>query len=327
MNYRTASWKQKVDPAFPKFISVFLKQLEKNRIPSSEGYVYINDMQFKELESHNFPVIANLYEDYNPVDAIIEDENIIGDRNILVYLKEFAEGMKEGSDTKVHSACIKIASAMNEDSKKYYLKHYENIASQNELFGNYHEMNEEKRNEYMRDSAAYDLSIAYHAVIIASEKNSNILKEETLQAIHRTFFRVWNTISVLVHYKGLSDLYSEAKAGNDVSLFKLFQMDKTLFDHEWVRRRIRKAMYLGDRVFFKSLSKSIAVDPLKNRKTRIIEYLVLAYFWDCGLYRLTVPEIMYLFEEGGICMTYDDEIKFRKFYDRFKKIRPKMLDF
>lgn len=158
---KSDSWKEKVDPAFPKFICVFLKQLEKNKLPSSEGYFYINDMQFKELESHNFPIITNLYEDYNHIDAMIEDENIIRERNILLYLKEFAKGIEEGSAAKVNSACIKIANAMNEDSKKYYLKHYENTTSKNELLGNYYEMNKEKRYEYMRDSAAYDLSIAH----------------------------------------------------------------------------------------------------------------------------------------------------------------------
>jgi hypothetical protein len=233
----------------------------------------------------------------------------------LAHLREFSEGNEEGSNSKILSAADKIVSLMNEDSKKHYQKYYENI----DLRAEYETMKEEQRRDYI----GHNLSILYHGLIIAREDNF-IPKEDILESIRRTLLRVGNAISMLINQKGLQELYSEAKAGDDDSLYKLFKIDKTLFDREWVRRRIRKAMYSGDGEFFKSLSESIKVDPLNNRKTRIIEYLVLAYFWDFGLYRLTIPETMDLFERSGIYMTNNDEIKFRKFHDRFKKIRPQV---
>jgi len=51
-------------------------------------------------------------------------------------------------------------------------------------------------------------------------------------------------------------LFCEAREGNDKSLFHLFQYDSTLFDHEWVRMRLRKALYLGDVKFFDELAKT-----------------------------------------------------------------------
>jgi hypothetical protein len=310
-----SSWKEKVDPAFPKLISSFLKKLEEVKFPSNEGYVYISEKQFEELKSNDFPEMPNVYEYFNPIASFINDEDIINKHPILAHLREFSEGNEEGSNSKILSAADKIVSLMNEDSKKHYQKYYENI----DLRAEYETMKEEQRRDYI----GHNLSILYHGLIIAREDNF-IPKEDILESIRRTLLRVGNAISMLINQKGLQELYSEAKAGDDDSLYKLFKIDKTLFDREWVRRRIRKAMYSGDGEFFKSLSESIKVDPLNNRKTRIIEYLVLAYFWDFGLYRLTIPETMDLFERSGIYMTNNDEIKFRKFHDRFKKIRPQV---
>ena len=312
---KTDSWKKEVDPVLPKFISSFLKKLEEVKFPSNEGYVSISEKQFEELKSNDFPVMPNFYEYSNPIAILINDDDMINQHAILAYLKEFSEGNEEGSNAKILSAGDKIVSLMNKDSKKHYQEYYENI----DLLSDYDSMSEGQRQEYI----AHNLSILSHGLMIASEEKL-IPKEDILESIGRTMLIVGNAMSVLINQKGLKELYVEAEAGIDDSLFKLFEIDKTLFDLSWVRRRIRKAMYSRDGDFFKSLSESIKVDPLNNRKTRIIEYLVLAYFWDYGLYRLTIPGIMDVFKESGIYMTTNDEVKFRKFYDRFKKIRPQV---
>jgi hypothetical protein len=62
-----SSWKEKVDPAFPKLISSFLKKLEEVKFPSNEGYVYISEKQFEELKSNDFPEMPNVYEYFGSV--------------------------------------------------------------------------------------------------------------------------------------------------------------------------------------------------------------------------------------------------------------------
>lgn len=131
---------------------------------------------------------------------------------------------------------------------------------------------------------------------------------------------MWDTISIFVHRKGLRNLFIEARKGNDDSLFKLIQIDKTVFDHDWVRTRIRKAAYFGDWKFFENISKAINTDPLKNRKIHGDLFLILCQFWTVGLYRLTIPEIMQVFKISGVRMVYD-EVNFRKFVDR--EIKPR----
>jgi hypothetical protein len=255
-------WKKRVDPALPKFISSFLKKLEEVKFPSNEGYVYISEKQFEELELNDFPVMPNFYEYSNPIknliNDLINDEDKINRHAILAYLKEFSEGNDEGSNAKMLSATDKIVSLMNKDSRNHYQKYYKNI----NLLADYETMNEEHRQNYI----THNLSIIYHGLMIAREAKL-IPKEDIIESIKRTMLTVGNAMSVLVNQRGITELYGEAKTGLDDSLFKLFEIDKTLFDFSWVRRRIRKAMYSGDGDFFKSLSKSIKVDPLKHRKT------------------------------------------------------------
>jgi hypothetical protein len=135
--------------------------------------------------------------------------------------------------------------------------------------------------------------------------------------IKRNLFCIWNTISLIVNKKSLRELLIKARRGDDDSLFALIKVDKTLFDHDWVRLRIRKAMYSGDTDFFYSLAKAIKSDPLQTRKYKLLVFVVMIFFWKYGLYSLTVPELMQLLQDSGISIQ-EDEVTFRKYYDRIQ---------
>ncbi len=162
------------------------------------------------------------------------------------------------------------------------------------------------------------MSLGFHMSIDSDiiEKDVKHLSAGQCQGI---FHLTMEIASLLIHKKFLREIYDEAKKGNDDYLFKLIQIDKTAFDSEWVRERIRKALYEGDKQFFALLGQAVKKDPLSNRKLKIEQHLVLMHFWWYGLYRLTVPEIMQLLIDSGMKIK-EDEVTFRKFIDR--EVRP-----
>jgi len=137
-------------------------------------------------------------------------------------------------------------------------------------------------------------------------------------------FCLLDMTSFLVHKKSIKTLYAEAKTGNHESLFKLLQLDKTLFDHEWLKELMLKEMIMANTEFFKRIGNAIKSEPpigkLKQGKIK----LVLLAYWGFGLSKLTIPELMQLLEESGIEVQLDPE-SFRKFVNRETKSLPKSL--
>lgn len=121
----------------------------------------------------------------------------------------------------------------------------------------------------------------------------------------------------------LDELLEEAEKGNDESLFKAIQIDETLFDLDWVRKRIRKAFYAGDSSFFKKLGTVIEKTSLEND----IEYTklnnILISFWELGLCKLNNQEQWELLKSCGITVQTDPET-FRKYVNRL--IENKTID-
>jgi hypothetical protein len=54
MKYKTDSWKQKVDPAFDKFIKLYKEFLSISQLPGNEGYLSIDGNNLKKLEIKRF---------------------------------------------------------------------------------------------------------------------------------------------------------------------------------------------------------------------------------------------------------------------------------
>jgi len=70
-----------------------------------------------------------------------------------------------------------------------------------------------------------------------------------------------NALISMTYKKTLGKLIKEARK-HDESLFNAIHLDKTLFDEDWVRKRIRKAFYSGDSKFFKRLGMEIIKPPI-----------------------------------------------------------------
>jgi hypothetical protein len=81
-------------------------------------------------------------------------------------------------------------------------------------------------------------------------------------------------VSQLTYKKSLKTLYEEARPGNDESLFRLLRLDKTLFDHEWLRERMLQEMFMADYDFFKRVGNAIKSEPplgkLKRGKLKLV---------------------------------------------------------
>lgn len=140
--------------------------------------------------------------------------------------------------------------------------------------------------------------------------------------IKRNLFYTWDSISLLVNKESLKELDKKAKEGDDESLFKLVKVDKTFFDHKWFRTRINKAAYSGDWNFFESLGVAIKADPLEHKRNIAELFLVLRFFWNFGLYRLSDADIHELMIDSGLNV-HDNVESFSKYLRRNRDYLPK----
>jgi hypothetical protein len=62
MRSKADSWKQKVDPAFVKFIQICLNFLKVIHLPDNEGYLAVDDKSLGILGIEGFPSLASVYE-------------------------------------------------------------------------------------------------------------------------------------------------------------------------------------------------------------------------------------------------------------------------
>ena len=325
-----SSWKQKVDPAFPEFIKLYLFYLETVKLPSNEGYLSMElpEQYLKRFEIEGFPSIASIYEHDKPEDLQFDVISLFDDAATKQDFKKVTRKMTKDKHF-FYETLVQIAGRLEENSREYYLKKFEPIKSENNYKLHIESMNEVGVENWRKENISDRQSLQWHYYVKVLEdakqniaaKRKTIVKRfnEQPKIFKRNIYWVWNTISLLVHRKGLKNLFNAARKGSDEALFKLIQIDKTLFDHDWLRERIRKAAYLGDWQFFTDLSKAISTDPINNRKIHGELFLILAQFWMVGLYRLTIPEVMELLKESGVRMQYD-EVNFRKFVDR--EIKP-----
>jgi hypothetical protein len=339
MQYKESSWKDKVDPAFDKFIKLYLEVLEKMKLPGNKGYLALDldEKNFKKMEIGGFPSIASLYEHDKPDDVILDYALLFSDAplsksDLNVIKREFKK-----SGNYFEALLLAVDEIEDEESREYYSRSFKFLRSENnckELISGLDKIGIKKAGKKFHSDV---LSLTWQCAMEdvkslkenIDEKRPIIEKRAHSQPrmLRRSIFFVWDTVSLLVNKKSLKELFNEARnevrKGTGESLFKLIKIDKTLFDHDWVRARIRKAIYSGDWKFFDLLSKAIKTDPLENRKVHGDIFLILLFFWRLGLYRLTIPELMTLFKESGVRMIYD-EINFRKFVDR--EIKPLFKD-
>lgn len=314
-SFNKNNWKQNIDPAFDKFIKSYLDVINALGLTASEGYVSEHLQSYiKAIGNEGYSSFLRSYEETDVNNLI----NMMTDSFTMPHAFSKLKPIFDMLDIEDWGASVsQELDASTEPlppmSRDYYLK-WKSIPDPNRNIASYI--------HFVSDI----ISLMNHLTNIKMEGDNNPVTDIDAYVIQRILFTALKVISISIHKQPIRELYEKAKQEDDASLFRLIQLDKTLFDHEWVRLRIRKAMYSGDKQFFKSLADAIEADPLQHRKIKIERHLVLMNFWFYGLYRLTIPELMQLLQDSGISIP-EDEVTFRKFIDREIKPYYKELHF
>ncbi len=308
MKSKSSSWQQKIDPAFDNFIKSYLDLINVLGLTASEGYVSEHLLIYiKAIENEGYPSFMRFYEETgvnNLINMMTDSFTMPCAFSALKPVLEKLENEEWGAN--INRELATLTDPLPYESKDYYLK-WDYIPNPAQDIASYM--------HFVSDM----ISLMNHLTSIKMEGDELPATVLDAQMIQRILFTALEIISLSIHKRSIRELYEEAKEGDNPSLFKLIQLDKSLFDHEWARLRIRKALYLGDRQFFKSLADAIKADPLQHNKIKIERHLVLMNYWFYGLYRLSIPELMQLLEDSDIHLP-EDEMTFRKFIDR--EIRP-----
>jgi len=333
---RQYSWKQKIDPAFAKFIKFYLEFLTVTHLPGNKGFLAIDDRNLKTLDVEGFPSLASMYEHDNPEDAASDFGVLVDDTFTLDDLNEIKNEMKKKKKG-IFAFILEYAEMMQEESRKYYRSAFD-IFSSEETYKKYiADKSEIEVNELGRKAASDINSFVLNSMIIPFENEKEELRKSlqlrnikySTRMIKRHIFYTWDAISLLVNKATLKEIYRKAKEGDDESLFKLIKVDKTVFDFKWVRTRINKAAYSADWEFLDLLGEAIKEEPLKHdsRKDRVDRlFVVIKFFWNIGLYRLSDSELFDLLISDSICSNlemYDNFESFQKFMQKHRPYLPK----
>ena len=160
------------------------------------------------------------------------------------------------------------------------------------------------------------------------EKESKNSSKEELEKkyirqsiIFNIVFSIYNSISLLVFEKSLTDLIKESRNGDKEAFFKLLQIDRTAVECDWAQKLIRKAQLTGDEEFFKGMAKAIKKTPLDNAKQFTTARIVILLFWRLGFRKLVrefkCHEIRKLLKGCGLKVQESDP--FRRFVQRLEK--------
>jgi len=320
------TWNAKIDPAFDELIQVYRLFLEGCRLPANTGFIYLADDTLRIMEQEGYPSLTG--------DSVPHEENTAAivelgaDKDVLListFLAQFKGKKTLPEIISLMPHLCQMADGLNKKSKEYYLKRFSPLSSEEEAKIYFMDNTEDEFRAWFKDLAADFVALFSHVSfkgILASRQNDQCdLKDLNINKLSLTktaLTSIYNTISELTHSTPLQHLMALAASGDDTALFKAVQIDKTLVDEEWVRVRIRKAQFSGDREFFEQLGEAIRKTPLEND----IEYgellLILKFFWNKGLYRLTYPELRDLIEAGGLRLQ-EDPGTFKRYIYRLKK--------
>ncbi len=205
-------------------------------------------------------------------------------------------------------------------SKAYYKKRFHIGMSEEEARAMYAGMFPEERLRIFQGMMTDLQALLFHAGTIGfptQEINPTGKKEDVSKALPMVLASVYDTISRLTHKRPIRELLNEAHGGDDEALFKAVQIDKMTINHEWARKRIRKAMLSGDSSFFDKLGSAIKKTPLDHDREYGELQLVLIMFWEMGLKRLSIDELMEVLVAGGL--------KLPKNKDTFARLKNRIL--
>lgn len=318
----THSWKEKIDPAFDEIIKIYIDFIDMSHINVNSGYLCLDDDSLNFLKKEGYPSFHKKIKfDYEYNKKLTKDIIKLGASNDIEYILKFFTAKKFEQKK---SYLFKMINALpNKESKEYYRTFFDFFETEEKLESYF-----DRRPERDRKRCEYDVGMNFLTLVNQvmykgywdTENDESIKRKrlDRLNLIKISLSRVFNTVSSITHKKSLYELLAEAEKGNDESLFKAIQIDKTLFDLDWLRKRIRKAFYAGDSSFFKKLGMAIEKTPLEND----IEYTklnsVLISFWGLGLCKLNNQELWELLKSCGI-IVQDDPESFRKHVNRLKE--------
>ncbi len=331
IHYKKRPWNEVIDPTFNKIIKKYMETLRLVNIPANEGHLVLSlpEESLKKIEREGYPKFGKFYEKEDMKD-IFEESKLLFSEELKDI--DFKSMKKEAKKRGVHFQdfirflilCSKLIKRYEDCD--YYLKSFKPFESEESFNKHFAGMNKKERKKCVRKFSSDILSMFLHVAVSDIDElkkeneytqrlRINVLNSSKL--IRRLLFSIWDSVCLINHKKSLKQLFCEAHEGNDESLFRLFQYDPTLFDQEWVRVRIRKALYSGDTKFFDDLAETLKKGCLDTRKDNLDITIVLMNFWKAGIYRLTTGQKMELLSDSGIKIA-QSEASFRKIVDRIR---------
>ena len=279
---------------------------------------YLSKKRFQNIAKTDIRSFKAFYEG----SAGVEDSGVItaitGDNQLESSIGSVVESKNKRDVEGLYQLLMSIACALPERSRAYYERAFA-VLSSVENFKSITSKLDNEKNAKLGRRLSEDVSclINHKAVLelasIDVRERRGIIKERlNMDQILAASFSMLDRVSTLVYKKSLKALYEAAKGGDDEALFKLLKLDKTLFDAEWVRDLMFRGMLLGDEDFFKKVGYAISVEPPVGKLRRGKLKFILMTFWNCGLSRLSVPQLMQLIEDSGVELQ-DDPESFRAF--------------
>jgi hypothetical protein len=313
MKYKTKSWKEIIDPSFDTLIKAVDKSFDLMEMQSNEEI----ENFLMNLKSNGIRGFKPFYES-DISGKMFNMLTMFGDQPFGNEINSVDQGKVFVPAEVISHMVIDTAKDLDEKSREYYYKKFEQFSSQEKLDDFKGKMSEEEKQEWEKSCSADLSSLNFHKLIKAVCKQYTVEEKRRLRGMvgidemMALSFSLMDQFSLLINKKSLKTLYKEAKNGSLDSLCKVLRFDKTLFDHEWVRELMMKAMITGDNDFFENVGHAIKTEPpIGKLKWARLKH-VLITFWNMGLYKLSVPQLDNLLMDSGI-KRQDDLDAFEKF--------------
>jgi hypothetical protein len=309
-----------IDPAFPELIKAYLAYLKFAQLPAHEGYICPPDISLEVLERNGYPALDKQYEK-NPMDALKglkEIKRLVASNSMGIIARDITKNIQKSG--------FEMLEALQEgESKSYYTKKFRPFRSEKETRQFIKGMSADEIMDFVKELASDMTSLYLHLVTITfplhqnaeNRKKAKADKINVLLLVKVNLASIYSMVAQLVFKTTMQKLIEDGKKGDDDALFKAIRVDKTLFNSEWVRKRIIVAQYKGQVAFFNQLGDAIKKTPLQNDQEYMELLLVLVQFWKMGLYRLSNKDLIAVLESAGVTIQ-DNAETFRTYVDRLK---------
>ena len=97
--------------------------------------------------------------------------------------------------------------------------------------------------------------------------------------------RVFQMASIISFGEPISALLEKGKKGDDQSLLKTIQVDKTILTLKWVQERLYKAQLLNEQTFLWDLSNAIKNNPISSKRSQINAFFFLLVSYRTGIFQ------------------------------------------